>query len=473
MRVTFAGSVEKVFGDRFSRVIMPLAGTLDSMLYDSDDRSVSQRIAVVAFAVRILSAGIAYISQVLLARWMGGFEYGVFVVVWVGAVILGGLSCLGFQTAIVRFVPEHIERGENALLRGVLVGSRGYGFAAATAIAALGLLGLYLFGDSLTSYYLIPLYLGAVTLPMLALGEIQDGMARAFSWADISLGPTFIVRPLIILFVMWSAIHLGWDADATTAMASVIVATYLTSVGQFIMLQRRLRQTVPAGPREYRPMFWVGIALPIFVVEGFFNLLTNVDILIVGYYMEPSEVAVYFAAAKTLALVHFVYFAVRAGSAQRFSKYFANGDRRQLESFLRDTLHWTFWPSLALVIMLFIVGQQLLLLFGPTFGSGYPLLFILSAGILVRSSIGPAESLLVMAGQQGICAIIYTGTFVLNVALNVLLIPRMGLYGAAAATSIALVLETVALYTATRTRMNIRSFILFALRPVKPAPEVG
>ena len=93
---------------------------------------------------------------------MGDFEYGIFVVVWVGAVILGGLACLGFQTAILRFVPEYFERGEEPLLRGVLLGSRIQGFVAATVLRRRSApLGLYFFGDSLSSYYLIPLYLGA------------------------------------------------------------------------------------------------------------------------------------------------------------------------------------------------------------------------------------------------------------------------------------------------------------------------
>jgi len=239
VRVSFAGAIERAFGGRTGRRLMPLAGALDSILYGSDDRSVSQRIAVIAFAVRIVSAAIAYVSQVLLARWMGDFEYGIFVVVWVGAVILGGLACIGFQTAVVRFVPEYLERGENELLRGVLLGSRIYGFAAATAIAVIGMLGLFVFGDHLSSYYLIPLYLGAVTLPMLAIGEIQDGISRAFSWPDLSLWPTYIVRPIVILLVMWAALSLGWAPDAVTAMASVIVATYLTSIGQMIALERR------------------------------------------------------------------------------------------------------------------------------------------------------------------------------------------------------------------------------------------
>ena len=470
MRISFVAAVERT--GRFRRYLQPIAERLESMSYGSDDRAVSQRIAVIAFTVRVISAAIAYVSQVLLARWMGDFEYGVFVVVWVGAVILGGLACLGFQTAIIRFVPEYLERGENRLLRGVLLGSRVHGFIAATGFALIGGLGLYVFGDKLSNYYLIPLYLGAVTLPMLALTEIQDGMSRAFSWADLSLWPTYIIRPVLILAIMALAIWLGWAPDATTAMASVIVATYLTSIGQLISLERRLRKVVPPGPRDYRPLLWVGIALPIFIVEGFFNLLTNVDILIVGYFEDPDQVAIYFAAVKTLALVHFVYFAVRAGGAQRFSKYYTNGDRARLQAFVRDTLHWTFWPSLAMVVLLLIAGRQLLLLFGPNFGTGYPLLFIISIGLLFRAAIGPAESLLTMAGQQGVCAAIYTGTFIVNVILNVTLIPLLGLKGAAIATSSSLVLETLALYAITVSRLGIRCSILTAMRPLPPV-EAG
>ena len=468
MRISFVDAVERIFKGRLRPRLLPVGERLDAMLYGSDDRAVSQRIAIVAFTVRVISAAIAYVSQVLLARWMGDFEYGIFVVVWVGAVILGGLACLGFQTAIIRFVPEYLERGENQLLRGVLLGSRVHGFIAATVFAVVGGLGLYAFGDSLSSYYLIPLYLGAITLPMLALTEIQDGMSRAFSWADLSLWPTYIIRPVLILAIMALAIYFGWSPNATTAMGAVIIATYLTSIGQLISLERRLRTVVPSGPRDYRPMIWVGIALPIFVVEGFFNLLTNVDILIVGYFEDPDQVAIYFAAVKTLALVHFVYFAVRAGGAQRFSKYYTNGDRVRLQAFVRDSLHWTFWPSLAMVALLLIAGRQLLLLFGPNFGSGYPLLYIMSIGLLFRASIGPAESLLTMAGQQGICAVIYTAAFIVNVILNVTLIPLLGLIGAAIATSASLVLETIALYSITASRLGMRCSILAAMRPPPP-----
>ncbi|MBN8997494.1 MAG: lipopolysaccharide biosynthesis protein [Rhizobiales bacterium] len=467
MRINLAGAVERMFSARMGARLAPYARIADNIISGTDDRSVSQRIAFVTFAVRVISAAIAYLSQILLARWMGDFEYGVFVVVWVVAVILGNLTCLGFGTVVVRLIPEYTVKGEKALLAGAIVGSGFYGFVTSTFFAVVGVLGLWAFSDVFANYYLLPLYLGAITLPMLAVGEVNEGVSRGFSWADLSLWPTYIVRPGLIIVFMWLAIELGYAADAVTAMGASIIGTYVTTLGQLLIIHLRVRKVVPLGERRYRPLFWASIALPIFIVEGFFNLLTNVDILVVGWMMTPDKVAIYFATVKTLALVHFVYFAVRAGGAQRFSAYYAAGDHARLAAFTRDTLHWTFWPSLAMVVVMLLLGKPLLLLFGASFAEGYPLLFVLAIGLIFRAAIGPAETLLIMAGQQGICAAVYTATFILNVSLNVSLIPNYGLMGAATATTIALVLEALVLYYVTYVRLGIRCSILDALRPVR------
>jgi O-antigen/teichoic acid export membrane protein len=469
MRIRIAGIAERL-PFRVAGLALPYAAALDRMLSGADDRAVSQRSVAGAFVIRVGSAFITYLSQVFLARWMGEHEYGIFVVIWVGAIIVGSLSCLGVQTAVLRFIPEYLVKREDGLLRGILFASRIHGIVAATTVAVLGMAGLFFFGEALSSYYLIPLYLAAVALPMLAIGEIQEGITRSFNWTNMSLWLTFILRPILIVVFMATAIGFGAPATAVTAMAATIAATYTTSLGQMVTVEWRLRRTVPTGPRVFRPAFWLGVALPMFFLEGFFNLLTNIDILIVGWLAAPSDAAVYFAAVKTLVLVQFVYFAVRVGVANRFSQYHASGDRAGLEAFVHDTLHWTFWPSLAMVAMLAIIGKPLLLLFGPAFGEGYPLLLILSVGLLVRASIGPAEGLLPMAGEQRICALVYAGAFVLNVILNLALIPLLGLKGAAIATSTALIAETIALYWVIATRLGIHSWIVTARRP-KPAIE--
>ncbi len=444
----------------FARPYLLIVGDI---LAGRGDSAVSQRTAIFAFSIRVVSAAIAYLSQVLMARWMGDFEYGVFVAVWVAAVILGGIACLGFQTGVIRFISEYRTRDDADHLRGVIRGALAWSLGAATLIAAGGSGLLYAFSDRITDYFVAPIFLAAVFLPMMALQEVQDGVARAFNWPGVALGPTFLARPLLILAAMAAFILSGFEASAQTAMLSAIAATYAASLAQFITLKRRLGKTVAKGRAKFLPKQWLVIAMPIFLVEGFYNLLTNTDILFVGYYLPPEQVGVYFASVKTLALAHFVYFAVKAGAAHRFAAYRTSGDRRRYEAFIQETVRWTFWPSLALAVLMAIFGRYFLALFGPSFVAGESLLWILAIGVVVRSTVGAAESVLTMSGEQKTCAIVYAASLAVNLVLNFSLIPVYGLKGAAAATSLALVFEAVALYAAAKRRLGIHIFIIPSL----------
>ena len=184
----------------------------------------------------------------------------------------------------------------------------------------------------------------------------------------------------------------------------------------------------------------------------------------VGRFMAPQEVAVYFAAVKTLALVHFVYFAVKAGAAHRYSHYHSLGDRGAYEHFVSETVKWTFWPSVAMGALVLAAGPFLLALFGEGFERGYPLLFILVVGIVARAAVGPAEAVLTMSGEQRVCALVYGVTLVVNVALNVALIPAHGLVGAAWATTAALLFEAASLYAIVLRRLDLRMFVTHAHR---------
>ncbi len=448
---------------RYAHLLDPLFEQATIIVEGRNDRAVSQRTALFAFAIRIVSALIAYISQVLLARWMGGFEYGVFVVVWVSAVILGGISNMGFQSAVVRLIPEYQSKGNNTSLRGLIFASRVWSVVAATVLAILGVAGIHIFPEIIQNYYVMPFYLAAVCLPMLALSEVQDGVARAFNLPFVALSPTFLARPILILLFMAIAILAGFEVNAATALGATIAATWIASIGQLLFLNAELKEQVPSGPKSSHPAVWMAIALPIFLVEGFFNLLTNVDILLVGKFMQPEQTAIYFATVKTLALVHFVYFAVKAGAAHRFAQYKASGDQARYASFIADTVKWTFWPSLAMCVLMLIFGKYLLMLFGSAYTAGYPLLFILVIGLVARAAVGPAESVLTMSGQQNICAVVYAVTLLINIVLNLTLIPEYGLAGAAIATTIALVFEALALYATTLRRLGIHMFIVPAL----------
>ncbi len=83
---------------------------------------------------------------------------------------------------------------------------------------------------------------------------------------------------------------------------------------------------------------------------------------------------------KTLALVAFIYFAVAAAAAHRFSEYHEAGDREKLADFLKASIRWTFFPSLAATAVILALGKPFLMMFGPDFVAGYPAMFVVSIG---------------------------------------------------------------------------------------------
>jgi O-antigen/teichoic acid export membrane protein len=316
------------------------------------------------------------------------------------------------------------------------------------------------FSDRIAAYYFWPFMVASVALPIFAVSSAQDSIARAFNRIELALVPGFIAQPLIIIVAMATLHFSGARVTGLDALIAACAAFWLVVLAQVALLGRRLRHDVAPGTRRYEVAVWLKTSLPIFLVDSFFILLTYVDILVLQAFVGPAEVAVYYAATKTLVLISFVYFAVSAASAHRFSQYHVAGETEKLERFVADTIRWTFWPSLALAVGLLVVGKPLLSLFGPGFAEGYPLIFVMVIGLVARASIGPSERLLNMVGQQRACAFIYACAFATNLVLCLLLIPRFGLLGAACSTATAIVVESTLLFVITKRRLGLHVFIV-------------
>ncbi|MEO3389330.1 lipopolysaccharide biosynthesis protein [Mesorhizobium sp. CAU 1741] len=470
MRFSAVSTADRLLPEGIAARARPILDRVDAVIFTGDERGQAGRTSLVAFAIRIVSAVIALASQVLMARWMGSFEYGLFVLVWTTMIIVGNLSCFGFNTSIIRYIPEYRALGRLADLRGVMATSRLFVLATSSLITGLGLCGVWYFSAAFENYYIVPFYLGIVCLPMIALSDTLEGTARANSWAMLALGPIYLLRPILILLLMGIALASGYEPDAQTALGAAILATFLTTLFQlFAVLPATGREV-----RKIRPVFrlreWLVVSLPIFLIEGFAFMLTNADVLIVGWYLEPNEVGVYFATVKILALVHFVYFAVKAGVAQRYAQYAHGDNRHELAAFARETVLWTFWPSVAMGLAVLLIGKPMLMLFGPEFAAGYPLLFVLVLGVVARACVGPAESLLTMSGNQNACAVVYGLTLGFNIVLNVLLIPAYGLWGAAIAMAAALACEAALLAFTVWRQLG---FVMVVPLGRKPAVEIN
>jgi O-antigen/teichoic acid export membrane protein len=436
-------------------MIARLRSMLGRLAGGSSEASVTRRLAGTIFVIRVLSAGLAYFSQILLARWIGGSDYGVYVYVWTWVLLLGSMMDFGISASAQKIIPEYRTSGEHALLRGFLSGSRWITFAVSSGVSLL-LAGLIkLLSPWIGGNEIVPLYIGCLTLPAFVVANTQDGIARSHDWMQLGLMPQFIVRQALIIGFTAGAFALGFHLGATAAMLSSAAAVWIAMIGQMMVLNHRLEGRVEPGPKAYDFRGWLSISLPILLVEGFYLLLSYTDVLVLQQFRPSEEVGVYFAVVKTLALVSFIHFAMSATTAHRFAEYHAQGDKPRLSAYVAHAISWTFWPSLAATIVLLALGKPLLWLFGSQFVVGYDIMFIAAIGLVVRSAIGPVERLLNMLGHQHICALAYALAFAMNLALCVALVPRFGGHGAAAATSISLTFETALLFWIVRRRLGL------------------
>lgn len=434
------------------------------------EHSATKKMAGAAFMVRIGSAAIVFITQVLLARWAGAYEFGSYVYVLTWLLLTSDLVHLGLPLTAQRFIPEYIQTQSMDLLRGYLYGSCWLTFVAGSVVGVIGALVVRGLGASLASHLVLPFYFACVTLPFYGLTFMFDGLARSYNWVNVALLPAYVIRPLLFLAGLIGLHAAGAPMDATAVMGVVAVAGWCAALVQLLQLTRKLKTVTAPGPKRYDTRRWLVTAMPIILVWGLYTLLTSTDVLLLKQFRPEQEVAHYYAAAKVLALVSIIYFAVAAATAHRFTAFQVAGDREGLVQFAASTVRWVFWPSLALSLLIMALGRPLLMLFGADFVSGYPVLLILALGMIARASVGPAERLLNVLGHQRSCAVVYAVAFAFDIGACLLLVPAYGAVGAAVATAGAFVVEAALLFAVAKRGLGLH---LFVWNPGKSASPRG
>src|ERR1700716_3343033 len=255
---------------------VPPAGVmarLRSMLGGSGEASLTKRLAGTIFIIRVISAALAYLSQILLARWMGGSDYGVYVYVWTWVLLLGSMMDFGVSASAQKIIPEYRAGGERELLRGFLSGSRWMTFVVSAVVSLLLTSVIELLSPWIEANAVVPLYIGCLTLPAFVVANTQDGIARSHDWMRLGLMPQFIVRQSLIIGFTAGAFVLGFHLGAAVAMLASAAAVWIAMIGQMLVLNRRLAGHVEPGPKAYDFRGWLAISLPILLVEGFYLLL--------------------------------------------------------------------------------------------------------------------------------------------------------------------------------------------------------
>lgn len=434
----------------------------DGQAAGESDTTSAGRAGLHALIIRLANAAIAYVTQIIFARLLGEFEYGIFALGWVWIAILGHTSTFGFSMSAIRYLARYRATGEDALSVGFFRFSLLVPLLVSATAALVGIALLSSGALPVPDYYVLPLILAAISVPIFAVQDMMESFARARHWVLLALIPSYLLRHGFLGLFLVLAIILGFDASATTALVVAFLAIGLSLVIQAGILARRLLQERSALPSRISPLYerktWLKTSAPLALQDGASLMVSYSDILVLSFFVSPAEIGIYFAATRIAQIVGFVRFAASAGTANVFSKLSAQGKTDELKSLSRATIRISFWLSVIACAFLAVAGPLLLKLFGAGFVVGYPVLLVLMAGLLVQAAFSSAEDLLNMTGHQGMTASSYFGALVVNLVLNLALIPYFGLIGAAVATSVSIGFRVIYLAFGVRARLNISLF---------------
>jgi O-antigen/teichoic acid export membrane protein len=436
-----------------------ITNLLEKVGLSGDVLAVLQRAGLV-MVIQVSGSALSYGSQVFLARWMGAYEFGIYVFAWSLIQPTAVAAAIGLSMAAVRFVPQYLTKENLGHLHGLIRRSVIVVFSLGTLITAAGWLFVEFVQNFLDDYYIEPLRLGMLCIPFLTLIAMISGISRGFGWVGLTYVPQLLSVPGILLL---SAGVYALTVGQPTAVIVLYIAVFACAATALAHVVR-FRRAIPGKVKSSQPIFatkiWLRVAFPLFLSDGIFMILWSVDTVMLGSMMGPDEVSIYYASVKTAGLTLIFFNAVTAFAAPKFAALIVDGDRQSQQQFVRSIAMWMFWPTLLVVMSLLLIGPFILGTFGASFVIGQPALVILATGYLVQASTGPTSSYLAVSDNHDSLMWINAGAAITNILLNIVLIPAAGYVGAAIASVASILLYQACSYVLVRRRLGINPFFL-------------
>jgi O-antigen/teichoic acid export membrane protein len=432
----------------------------------SDDEDAIETIAGgagVIFSGRVLKILLLFLVEVFLARVLGSTDYGGVVIATV-AISAGGLIAnLGMPRGIVRKVPYYED--DPAKGRGVLRAAFLFSVSAGAVIGA----GVYVMAPILAdrifdnSGLVILFRIGAVGIPLTVLTAIGLSTAKANRTAKPRVVVNHFVNPIGQAVLVGSFVLAGYGAVG--ALNGRVLAKLLGAVAALYLGYRTLRFTFRGKTAPmYREM--LAFSLPLMLASSVDFVISNTDTVLIGAFLTSSIVGVYNAAFKLRVGMAFFHHPITFLLPPVLSRMDAKEELEEAHQTYKVIMKWVVLLTTPLFLAVFFFPRTAILLsFGGQYVGGATALRILSLSVIVTILMGANEKALVSLGHNRISLYVNVAVGAINVALNIALIPRFGIVGAAVASTTAFIFRDIAFSTALYRWEGLHPFSKAMLQP--------
>jgi O-antigen/teichoic acid export membrane protein len=417
--------------------------------------------AFASVSVRIAGVALGYAANVVLSRLLGLSEFGKYAIALSWALVLALPAKAGFDISSLRYATSYIERGDAAALRGFIH------VACATVILIsliMGALVLAVGGQFVRADWHMLAWTALMIMP-LALLVLFSVLMRVVQHVIASQFYDQMLRPFLVIAGVGAAAMAGIKLTA----ADALLITTLTAAGALVFLLIHFRAVYSGIWRQhahYGPWRqWFAVSAPMLVMGVVQEMMNHVEVILLGVLGDARQAGLFAASWRLASFVPFVFLGLATMAGPLIATAYERRDFDEMNrvSTLVARLGFVFAAVGVLVLLAF--GNWLLGLFGSDFVAGYPVLATLLLGGVVNAFTGIVGYLMILTGRERQALAVFAGALLLGVILNLILIPRWGALGAAAASSSATAAWNFAMLVYVRRTLGIDASAL-ALRPV-------
>jgi len=392
-----------------------------------------------SFLSLVVTLLVGFILRVVLARWLGAADLGLYQMTFTiyGFAIL--IGTLGIPSALIKFVAEYKENEER------LHQVTSCGLVNSLFLGVIFSIALFFLAPSLATVFSMPelenlLKILSIIFPFASLYQAQvgvlNGLRRMKQFATLMGGQSILMCIFTVAFVI---LGFGVEGAISGLVLSIIVACLLG----FFLLKGYIGFNIRNHVQNTKKILPFGVQ--VLGVNSLSTIETQTDIILIGYFLTAMDVGYYSVAVAIAGLFLSIPMAVQRITYPATSEYWAKNNHSALNKMIDKSMKYCACILLPLALVFWFFGKEIvLLIFGQDFIYAVLPLQILLIGRVIRGStfvsIGGS---LTGVGRPDLSLKIRAISVATNVGLNVLLIPIFGIAGAAIATAASAILGTM------------------------------
>jgi O-antigen/teichoic acid export membrane protein len=397
----------------------------------------------------VVSGLLSFVLVVIVTRGLGVESAGAFFIAVALFSLLAKTLELGADTGLVRFISRYRALGELRDLNGTIAVAIVPVVLASVVVAVA----LFTSADALAPRIAKGSAPGQVgdllrlLAPFLPLGAAYTVLlagTRGFGTMKPTVAIDRFAKPALQPALAFAVLLAGLGTLAVLAswVTPIGIGTVLAVVWLARLTTREARRITPETPaprgrRELASEFWRFTAPR--GLAGFFQVaIVWVDTLLIGALRSTREAAIYAAATRYLLIGTFATMAIVLVMGPKISELLTRNDVESARSVYQVSTGWLVLLAWPINFTLLLFTPVMLAVFGKEFQAGSAALVILAATMFLATAVGPVDVVLLMAGKSSWNLLNTLAALILNVGLNLLLIPVMGITGAAVAWSVSI-----------------------------------